>query len=221
MTARSTRGVRILMTTATAAGVDITPTGISSAAPAVVTAASVSGVTAGDLIVIPAGATGMPSLDGHSFTVASVDSAGSTFDLLGTDTTGETYAAGTPATIQQYDSTQFVNLCFASLTRNAGTASTTSVATYCDPTATLASPVVEAGSFDFTGYIDVTASDYQEIVKAFDDGDNRHFVIELPGANGAVVFDGTVSSLDLDLPVDGALGYSGSITLAGRPIHLF
>lgn len=220
MTARSTRGVKIWMSRADATGVAVPITDVTSAAPAVVSTASTTGLTEGDLIVIPAGATGMASIDGKSYVVSNIV-ADTSFELLGSDTTGDTYSAGAAPDLMQYDAAQMVNLCFATFSRNAGSTSTTSVATYCDPTATLANPVVEAGSFDFTGYIDVTSDDYPELVKAYDDGNLRHFKIDLPGDNGAIVFDGTVSSLDVDLPVDGALGYTGSITLAGRPIHLF
>lgn len=217
MTARSTRGTRVYMTTAAATSTTVSPTAISSAAPAVVTATGAQ--VEGSVVFIPAGATGMPSLDNQYFVVS--NPTATTFELLGSDTTGETYDAGTPPDLLLYDSSDLVLLCLASLTRNAGTPTTTSVATFCDPTATLASATTEAGTFDFTGYVDVTQPDYQELVKAYDDGNERVFEIVLPGDNGYLVFAGTVSSLDLDIPVDGALGYSGTITLSGRPEHRF
>lgn len=217
MVARSTRGTKVYMTTEDATATSITPTAISSASPAVVTA-DASDLVDGDLVVIPSGATGMASLDGQTYVVA--NASATDFELLGSDTTGETFAAGTSALLV-YQIDDMVLLCLASLTRNAGTPATTSVGTFCDPTATLASAVVEAGTFDFTGYVDVTQPDYQELVKAFDDGNERNFMIVLPGGNGEVVFSGTISSLDLDIPVDGALGYSGTITLSGRPQHRF
>lgn len=207
------------MTTAAAIVDPLTPISISSASPAVVTVDATGSIAENDLIVIAAGATGMTSLDGRSFVAVNIGE--DSFELLGTDTTNETYAPGPAPTLDHYDTASTVILCLSGLTRNAGSTSTTSVGTYCDPTATLANPVVEAGTFDFTGYIDTSDPGFRELTLAYDDGDARHFAVYLPGDNGAIVFDGTVSSFDYDLPVDGALGYSGSITLAGRPRHLF
>jgi hypothetical protein len=218
MVARSTRGTRVYMTTADATATTLTPTEIEGAAPAVVTATT-DDLTEGDLVVIPSGATGMAALDGQSFIATNITAT--TFELLGSDATGQTFTPGTSPGLLVYDVADMVLLCLASLTRNAGTPSTTSVGTYCDPTATLASATVEAGTFDFTGYVDVSQPDYQELTKAYDDGNERYFVIVLPGDNGEVIFSGTVSSFDIDIPVDGALGYSGTITLSGRPVHRF
>lgn len=221
MVARSTRGTIVYMTTADATATTITPTDITGAAPAVVEAATadLAEVDDGDLVVVPASATGMAGLDGQMFVASGKDAT--SFELLGSNADGQTYTPGSTPGLLLYDTSDMVSLCLASLTRNAGTASTTSVGTYCDPTATISSAVVEAGTIDATGYVDVTQPDFQELVKAYDDGDERQFMVVLPGDNGYLLFSGVVTTFDYDIPVDGALGYNFTITLSGRPVHRF
>ena len=217
MAARNSKGVEIFMTAATAAATDITPTGITSASPAVVSSADT--VANGDVIYVPAGATGMPSLDGNYFVVANAN-AGSDFELLGSDATGDTYAAGTTPELKAYDDTDMVKLCLSSMTFNPEQASTVSAGTYCDPSQSVPGLVAGAGTVDIAGYVDITDADYAALIAAEADGNSRTFRIMLP-SNGYVIFPGVISSLNLDIPIDGAIAWSAQVALGSKPKHLF
>lgn len=220
MAARSTRGVKICIAKGSAVATSLTPTAVSSAKPATLTfAAPPANVAVGDLISISAtGGTGYTELDGKDWVVGAV--VGSTVTLLGSDTTGSTgNLAATPA-VKHYIAGDMVCLCLATLEFKPENPDSVSVATFCDPTASLPNPVVAAGTADFTGYVDVTEEDYQELLKAYEDGNTRIFRIFLPN-NGYLVFPATLASFNIDLPIDGAVGYSGTFTLGSRPRHLF
>ena len=107
------------------------------------------------------------------------------------------------------------------LTVNSDQPGTIDVATFCDPTASIPSGVQAAGTFDFTGFVDVSATDYPELVKAVEAGDTRQLRIYLPGNNGYIVAPVKFSSISYDLPIDGAVGYAGSGVFSSKPVHLF
>ena len=68
--------------------------------------------------------------------------------------------------------------------------------------------------------MDITSPDYIAIVAAEADGKVHEFRITLPN-NGYILFKGTVSSLNIDVPLEGAVAYSGQITLTSKPRHIF
>lgn len=220
MTASNSKGVTIRVVNPTAVATDVTPTTISAAKPAVVDVAATTGLAEGDLIFVPTGATGMPSLDGKWFTVGNIVAATS-FTLVGSDTTGETYTAGADPELKHYGIQAGTTLlCWSSMTFNIGAPTTISTATFCDPSASVPGVVVEAGTVDFAGYVDISSTDYPLLDKMFQDGGEHIFRIHLP-KNGDIVFRGTIGSFGLDVPIDGAIGYSGSITLASKPVHIY
>jgi hypothetical protein len=219
MAASSTKGVSVCMTKTAAVGKTLTVTAVSKAKPAVVTAAA-HGLVAGDIVVFPASATGIAEVDGKSFVVgAPIDAT--TFTLLGADTTGATgtFAAGANKPTA-YATADMECLCWSSLGFNPESPSTISVATFCDPSAQIASSTTGAGTVDFGGYVDITSPDYIAIVAAEADGKAHEFRITLPN-NGYILFKGTVSSLNIDVPLEGAVAYSGQITLTSKPRHIF
>ena len=219
MAASTSKGVTVCMTKTGSAGTAITATAVSKAKPAVVTAAA-HGLVPGDVVVLPAGATGISEIDGKTWVVGTAPDATS-FTLLGSDTTGSTgtFAAGANKP-QAFKAADIECLCWSSLGFNPESPQTISVGTFCDPSAQIASSVTGAGTVDFAGYVDITASDYKAIVAAELDGQAHDFRIMLPN-NGYIVFKGTVSALNVDVPLEGAVAYSGQITLATKPRHLF
>ena len=72
----------------------------------------------------------------------------------------------------------------------------------------------------FAGYVDVAAVDYPALLAAAEDGKQRIIRINLPG-NGFIVAPVTVSSITWDLPLDGAVSFSGSAVLGSKPVHRF
>lgn len=214
MAAKSTKGVEIYLSKGTATPTTVTYTAISKAKPAVVTGTT-TGVTDGDVVYVSG--TGMTELDGKYFVVANKGAAD--FELAGSDTTGAT-AGGTGGTIQHYAMGDLVKLCLSSLAINAEEPSVISTATYCNPSSSVPSQVVSAGTISFGAYVDTASADYLQLLEAEEDGNARVMKIVLPG-NGYLVAPVTVSSLSWDLPIDGAMAVTGSMVLGSKFAHRF
>ena len=217
MTASTSKGVTIDMVKTAATGTALTVTAVSKANPAEVTATNT--LATGDIVVFGAGSTGFAELDGRRFIVA--NASGTTFEALGSDTSAstDTFSAGTIKPVA-YAASDFTRMCWSSLGFNPEEPQTISVGTFCDPSAQIASTVVGAGTVDFAGYVDTAAPDYLAMILAEADGNAHEFRITLPG-NGYIVFNASISALNIDVPLEGAVAYSGSLTLLTKPHHLF
>jgi len=216
MTAKSTKDLQVCITKALSTPTPLVPTAITQAKPAVVTVAATTAAT-GDLVTMSG--TDLPSLDGKTFTAGTT--SGTTIELLGSDTTGDP-AFGTPASpvATLYDDDDLECICFSSITLNVDEPGTISVATFCDPSATIASAVSTAGTMSFAGFVDILDSAYSELLLAESDGLERIMRIELP-SNGYLVAPMTFTSISWDLPVDGAIGYTGTTILTTQMQHQF
>jgi hypothetical protein len=216
MAAKSSKGVQICLTGPvenTASSQQATITLISMTKPTVITADNFA--KAGDVVTIAG--TGSAVLDGKSF-IAGPNTSATEIELIGADTEGVAPPSVYQGTASVYS--EVTCLCLNALAINAETPGTVSVATYCDPTASIPSVVVQAGTLTFGGYVDVNAEDYQALLDAEADGLQRLIRIELP-ANGFIVAPITVSQLTWDLPLDGAIAFTGTATLGSKPKHLF
>ena len=71
MKGSSSKGVEIYMGKAEATPLELTPTAISAAKPAVVSLASTTGISEGDAVKVSG--TGFKELDGKWFTVGTID----------------------------------------------------------------------------------------------------------------------------------------------------
>lgn len=215
MTAQASSNIDIWLTTGSATSVAMTaaPT---QAKPSVV-GCQTTGIVDGDL-VIPR-ATAMGSLDNMPY--CADDPSGSDLKLLGSDASAD--LAGQQGTLDHYDATAVTKLCLASLSMSASEPSTVGVGTYCDPTASLPSAVVEAGTMSFTGYVDINSDDYVALYEASLKQDQRYIRIDLVkyGEQGYLVAPVTVSAFTWDLPLEGAIGYSGTFVLGSKVRHLF
>lgn len=223
MTAKNTKGVTVCVTKSGALPVAITPTAIAAATGqsdtrAHVAVASTTGIKAGDLIKIPAGGTGYAGIDGKSWTVGSVDATG--FTLNGTVFSTLTGSLASSPTMSHYADGDMVCLCLSDLKFNAEKGSTVSVATFCDPSASIPSASTTAGTVDIGGFVDTSTADYKEIVAAESDGLERIFRIMLP-QNGEIVFPAIVSTLGWQVPIDGAVAWEAQLALGSRPRHLY
>jgi len=216
MSSRSTKGLEIYISKASASPTDVSPTAITKANPAEVTATT-TGIVDGDLVTFSG--TGLESLDGKTFPVTNVTAT--TFDVVGGDTSNDTGTfSSSTAKADHYAKGDLVKLCLASLTINADEPSVISTATYCNPTASVPSQVVSAGTLGFTGYVDINAADYPELLEAVEDGLPRVMRITLP-SNGYLIAPITLSSMTYDLPIDGAQGYSGTAVLGSKMVHRY
>lgn len=213
MTAQSTNEVNIYLTTGAPTSVTMTAAP-SKTAPSSISA-GLSGGANGDVVVIKD--TNWSSLD--TVWVAS-DVGGSDFDALGSDPTGES-SASVAGKVDHYTDVDLTKLCLASLTINTSDPSTVSVATFCDPTASLPSQIQEAGTISFTGYTDVNSADYVALYAASKSQDQRYIRINLGEDQGYLVAPVTITSFTWDLPLDGAVGYSGTMVLGSKVKHCF
>ena len=221
MTARNSKGVTVCVTKGSATATPFTPTAIAKSVTAGdnrvhIAITPTTNYKAGDLIKIPAGGTGFADLDGKTWTIGAVDANGITLN-------GTTYTAGTLAvapTVDHYAASDMVCLCLSDLKFSAEKGTTVSVATFCDPSASIPSASTTAGTVDVGGFVDVTTNDYKEIVAAELDGAERIFRVMLP-SNGEIVFPAIVSTLGWDVPIDGAVAWTAQLALGSRPRHLF
>ena len=218
--AKSTAGTKIcVVKDGATTGVSVTPTGASKAAPCEITTASTGTLKNGDLIWIPAAGTGLSEVDGKFWIVTNLV-ADTSFDLLGSDTTASTgtFAAGTG--IVGHGDTDMQCLCLSSISFNRDQPDTISTATFCDTTSSIPGSATSAGSVDFGGYVDVTDADYVELLKLEKSGKDTAFRVTLPN-NGYIVFDAIINQVTVDIPLEGAVAYSGSATLKSAARHLF
>jgi len=217
MSVKSTKGLIVQMS-GTTTPASVVPTAISKAAPAVVTVASTTGMVNGQLVAISG--TGFPELDGELFIVGAL--AAAEFELIGSDTTAATATLGaTPKADYYIDATDMTGLCLSSIGVNAETASPVSVATFCDPTATIPGLEGGAGTLDLGFYMDIASDGYKALLVAEADGNERLFKVEFPG-NGAMVMRGIVSSVNVtDIPLEGSAALVARVTLSSKPDHRF
>lgn len=204
------------MSTAVAAGT-VAPSAITAAKPAALTVTA-STLVAGDMIFVDK--TGIAAIDGKWWIVG----AGSTttsVELLGSDNTGgATTVAGGAVFNTRSGAGSMECLCLSNFAIQRDTPGTISVATFCDPSASVPSVVTQAGTVTIGGYVDTNAADFKAVVAADMDGKKHQFRVTLPN-NGYIVFEGVVSGFSYDIPLDGALAWSATITLSGVPRHLF
>lgn len=190
------------------AGADITS--ISNAKPALVTLdAADPAIANGDLAFTN---DVNAALDGKMFVVDNI--AAAAFDLVGSDLTGE----GAPITVFPADNAittisadDMVLLCLSQMEFGADTVNQISVATYCDPAASvpgLATP----GTITLGGYAEVDDEGVAEVQKAADDQQPRYFLVILPGDNGYIVGEISLAGFSLGVPLEGAVTWTVSGT---------
>jgi hypothetical protein len=226
MTAHSTKDTKICVLKLSAIANAITPTAITKASPPVVTLAAVTGMAAGDLIKFPdstaVGASGFPELDGKSWIIGSVDSTAKTFTLIGADTTTSTGTLAAGVSLSHYTAANFLCICKKSdIEIPAAEKNTVATPTFCDPSATVMSQTSDPGTVTIDGYVDVNSAEYKELYLASQDGQARDWRITIGGAQGYLVFNGPMSGLGWNIPIDGATEYSGNVVLTSAARHLF
>lgn len=204
MPAVSTKGLMVYLSKASGTPVTITPTAISSAKPAVVTAAAITGVAKGDILAVSQ--TGFPELDGKTFVAGAV--TGTTVELIGSDTTGTTGTLGATPEITAYVAADQVKLCLSSLTIDPPSPSTIDTSTYCAPSSILGTAT--PGSISMGGYLDETDLGLAEVVVADTDGQPRYFQVVLPGTLGYLVGKVSFAGLSFGVPLEGAVAFSVS-----------
>lgn len=204
MTAYSTKGLNVYLAKSTATIVTLTPTAISKAKPAVVTVASTTGVTAGD-VVKPLN-TGFTEIDGKTFTIGTV--TGTSVVLTGSDTTGSANSlAGTP-TISITKKTDMVRLCLSEMTIDPSSTNQIDASTFCADQTILGKTTL--GGISVSGFLDKADLGLDELVKADEDGLTRTFKIELPNSQGSLVGAVTIAGFSASTPIEGAIAFTAT-----------
>ena len=218
--ARSSKGVAICFVKSSATGTAETITALSKAKPPVATIGDTTGLKDGDLIKFAANSTGFTSLDGKTFPIKIVTPGTTDFQIVGADTTNETgtFTAGTAPTVT--GSTDCQAMCFSEFSFNKEDPQQISTGTYCNPQDAISSAATSAGTVSFAGYIDVTDAGYQELLDLEVSGATVQVKISFPG-NGYILVPITIDSITWDIPLDGALAFSGTGTMKENPRHLF
>ena len=220
MTARNTKGLKISVVKPDATPTTETITGATAGKPTAIHLLDTTGFAVGDMVKFADGATGLAGVDGKWHVITKIDPGGTDF-TIDADSTGGTVALGGTPTFARYASaTALQGVCWSELTLNVDEPDTQSVGTYCDPTATISSAATAAGSLSFAGFVDIKDADYAMLLGLVESGDNTAIRIDLPG-NGYLYAPVTFNSISWDLPLDGAIGYSGSATLSSKMVHAF
>jgi hypothetical protein len=220
MAAKSSKGVTVCISSAAASAANnITPTAIVAVA-ATTTARAAVKVTATPLPAVGDAVhfkdVGFASLNNKSFIVTKVDVAD--FEIgnlvLGTGT-----LAATPV-IEHYLAAEMTCLCLSSFSISRDTPGTISTGTFCDPTASIPESATSAGTVSFAGFVDINSKDYAALLDAVEDSKSRIVRVTFPN-NGYLVMPVTFSSITWDIPLSGAIGFSGSGSLGTNPVHVW
>jgi hypothetical protein len=214
MSATTTIGLRTFLTKAAAVPDQLVPTAISAAKPAVVTVVGATAVP-GDLAFVKN--TGFRELDNRWFVVGTATAT--SIELIGSDTTGTAGVLGAAPEMEIYARADMVEMCLSTVDPAVPAAGTTSVGTFCDPSATVPA-VAQAGTLTLTGFVELQAY-YDELNMAANDGIARTLMVELPQSLGHIVVPATLSSIGWQLPIDGGIGFTVSGAMATKPRHLY
>jgi hypothetical protein len=207
----NTKGVTVYLSKATETPVDLVPTAISTANPAVVTVAATTGVVKGDIVTFET--TGFKELDGKTFVVGAV--TGTTFEAVGGNTTGSTGTLGATPKAKVHVAADQVKLCLSALELGADAVSNIDVGTFCDPSAQIPGKATP-GAITLSGYADTTDAGLAEVIVAADDQQERFFQIVLPGANGYLVGKISLAGFSMGVPLEGAVTWTVSGTQASK-----
>jgi hypothetical protein len=204
MSVINTKGVAIYISKGSATATALVPTAISTASPAVVTVASATGLTKGDVVTFET--TGFNELDGKTFVVGAVDTTANTFEVIGGNTTGTTGTLGATPKASVYKAADQVKLCLSGIEIGQPSTSEIDVSTFCG-TASLPGKATP-GSLSLTGYADKADAGLAELILADEDGKARFFEIVLPNDNGYFVGQVTFSGYGMTVPLEGAVGFT-------------
>lgn len=144
----------------------------------------------------------------------------SNFKALGCDSTRETVASKA-GTVELYTADKMTKICPSGFTDNSNTPSSISVATFCDPQATLPGAVADAGTVELTGYVDACDESYIALYESYEAQDQRYLRIDLGGEHGYIVMPVTSLSMNWDVPLEGAVQFTLSMVKGSATRHLF
>jgi len=242
MTAKSTKGTQVYLTPLepTEKGVVITSILAGVGQSIVINATFLNPPKVGDVVKFQN--TGFASLSNKNFAISTITGGALSLENAPDQVAPEVdakavgnnviFTLNTPvtlgdgvfssnATLDYYDQSEDICLCFNSISITKDTPATISVGTYCDPSASIPSSTTSAGSVTFAGFVDVEDAGYKELLKAEESRLTRNMVVRFSQKQGTYTFPVVISSMIMDIPLDGALGYSGTGTLTSNAVHSY
>lgn len=175
---------------------------------------AIAGIAVGDTVYLEK--TGYNELDGKHFVVTAAAGTDITINADITGTSGSIDAAGIKATF--LPAAQMELICASAISLSQSEPGTTSVATFCDATASIPSVVVEAGSLTLTSYHEPMNNGFKLMQSAAEVGDERTLTIVFPNNEGTLVATGTVSAFSIsNIPLDGAADWTMTMALKTKP----
>lgn len=192
MAAESSQGTKVLMWNGVTPVTHVV-SGVTKAAPAVVSVVSATGLAVGD-IVVPKD-TGFRSIDDQPWKVSVVSTLAIT--LEGSDTTDEVNTA-TSGSLDEYT---MAEICMAgfSVSRPAGT--TLDVTTMCDTSRKTLTGMPGQASWKANGFWDGVDAVQKLAEAAYASGDPQVFQMKFRDGTG-VAFAGALNIFDIDAAVD-------------------
>lgn len=215
MSASTTIGLETYLSKAATVHVTQVISAITKAKPAVVTTTG-SAAVAGDIVKITG--SGWSQLDGKYFVVGGTVSA-TGYSLIGSDTALASGTASATTSGKIFKKAEMVKMCLATIDPATEAAGTTSVGTFCDPSATVPA-ISQAGTLTMTGFVELQ-SYYDELTLAAEDSTERVLNIILPQGLGNIIAPTILSTIGWQLPVDGAIGFTSTGALASKPAHRY
>ena len=200
----------------------ITPTAITKAQPAVVTCVASAALPNQVVYCLN---TGFPELDGQYFLVGD-DSTATSITLIGSNTTNSkgtlTVDVDEPPQIAVYvEGVDAFPLCVSTFSYDAGITQSVSVATFCDPTATIPGALSDA-SATFAGYTSPRDHGYRALLDSAHKQDKRIIYIRVPPApgqpasatqSGVIVLEGTINSYKETYDIGQAISWTSGMVL--------
>jgi len=192
---------------------------VTAAKPAVVTVADETGFTAGDLVQVKG--TGIAALDGKYFTVGTINSVAHTIELLGSDNSGGSTVVAATAELQDLPQGRaFIPFCINTLSRDVPAGETISVATFCDPEASVAGAPQGAGTLSWGGPIDFSDAGFCAMHKALEDGKPRRIRVEFPDNIGSMIMDIEINSYSESFELNAAGSWTGGAVVKTKPQYI-
>ena len=209
MTAVSTKGTVISISSGDAVPVDLTVTAVTPAtAPdglTLITAAN--SAVAGDVVVFGS-STGFKALNNRAFPISATGLSATQFNIIGADTYGSTETISNNITAQLYKAVNDINLCLSGFDIAQSTTNEVDTSTYCADSSILGKTT--PGTITLTGYGDKEDVGLKELLRAEADGIPRLLKITLPGNLGWLIGVIAIGSISWQVPLEGAVGYTAN-----------
>jgi hypothetical protein len=193
-------------------------TSVTAAMPAVVTATAAlpAGMNEGDLVALEG--TGAADLDGTAWRAVNLDATGMTFELEGSDRTGET-AVGAVGTFQVFNDANLIEACLANITVSGQAPDSISMDDMCGTATVLGD--AKPPTFTFTGFVDNESPGFKNLIRAGLESPKspRVLLIDYGATVGYIFGPAEIGEVTVTAAVGGGLQFSGSGVFTEVPTY--